>query len=150
MGTTIYGVVPAPTTKEVVTGKSNTFYGLNYPSTILPGKGYFHKTTGIQLLKNNLQQLIRTEKGERVMLPEYGMSLQKFLFQPLDRDLVENIKEEVIVQVTRWLPFLTITKFRVFEENSVNIYGGHGLRLELDVVATDLNNTIFTVGASVI
>jgi len=148
--TTIYGKIPSIDITQEIKGKANTFYGLNYPTGYLLGRGYFHKQSGIELLKNNLQQLIRTEKGERIMLPGYGLSLKEYLFQPLDRDLVGSIREEIIVQVGRWMPFLQIDKLRVFEEAAVNIYGGHGLRIELDVRAINLNNTTFTVGASVI
>jgi len=150
MATNIYGVVPDVTVAEEIKGKGNTFYGLNYPSVYLSGKGYFHKTTGIQLIKNNLKQLISTKKGERVMLPGYGLALQKYLFQPLDKDLVESIREEIVVQVERWFPYVTISKLRVLEQGSINIYGGHGLRIQLDVKATNLNNTMFTVGTDIL
>ena len=150
MATNIYGALPDINVAQDIKGKANTFYGLNYPTIYLPGQGYFHKTTGVELLKNNLKQLISTEKGERIMLPGYGLALRKFLFSPLDPDLVESIREEIVVQIERWLPYLQISRLRVFEEGSINIYGGHGLRLELDVVATNLNNTTFAVGANIL
>jgi len=148
--TTVYGKTPAVNVAQQLKGHANVFYGLNYPTAYLPGKGYFHKTTGVELLKNNLKQLLRTEKGERVMLPGYGLGLRQFLFQPLDEDLVNTLREEVVVQINKWFPHLEITKLRVFEEAALNIYGGHGIRILLDVRATNLHNNIFTVETSII
>jgi hypothetical protein len=65
---------------------------------------YFSKAYGINLIKNNLRQLLRTERGERVMLPDFGVSLRKYIFEPMDEVTFILIKQEVLGAITKYFP----------------------------------------------
>ncbi|HHZ81803.1 MAG TPA: hypothetical protein EYN64_03655 [Flavobacteriales bacterium] len=93
--TTLYGVNPPKQISLELTSRSKENYGLAFPTGKKKGAGDFHKQTGITLLQNNLEQLLLTEKGERVMFPQFGLSLRKFLFEPLTQELFINIKYEI-------------------------------------------------------
>ena len=59
---------------------------------------------------------MRTTPGERVMIPDFGINLNKYLFEPLDNTLIENLKNEISVQFRRYIPNaellnLKVTKF---------------------------------------
>jgi phage baseplate assembly protein W len=151
MATTIYGTQPMnPEIGVGVEGKQNKIYGFGFPAGSLKGKGFFFAQADIALLKNNIHQLLLTEQGERIMFPSYGMSLKKYLFQPLDKLVVENISDEIKTQISNFIPQVKIGKLHIYESDNINYMGGHGIRIRLDLVATQLNNTIFTVGAEII
>ena len=78
---------------------SNDVFGVRYPlyDSANERKGIFSKTKGIELLKSQLIQFIKTERGERVMLPNFGLSLRRYLFEPITEDLIINLKKENIV-----------------------------------------------------
>ena len=151
MATSIYGTQPAsPQIAEGLVGKETKIYGLGFPVGSLKGNGFFFKQSDIALLKNNIHQLLLTQRGERVMVPAYGLNLQRYLFQPLDELLVTYITEEIQNQIAAFMPQVKISKLEISESDDINYLGGHGLRIKLVLVATELNNTIFTVGAEII
>ena len=144
--TTIYGVTP---TKRVIkdsgTNVRRKGYGLGYPLTKSLHHGFFNKEAGAELAYNNLQQLLRTEPGERVMLPKFGCSLNKYLFQPLDRQLFESIKETILTSVTRYAKNVEILKLGVFPLNEYGNEGLQAIQVQLIAKLKDIDNIIFEV-----
>lgn len=49
----------------------------------------------IELVKLDLLSHIFTKRGERVMMPNFGTIIPEVVFEPLTRELVEIIREEV-------------------------------------------------------
>ena len=151
MATNLYGTQPVdPQIGQGITAKENKIYGFGFPVGSQKGQGFFFRQSELALLKNNIHQLLLTDKGERIMVPSYGLSLKQYLFQPLDKITVENISNEIKDQMAAFIPQAKITKLEISEVNKINYMGGHGIFIKLHLVATDLNNTIFTVGAEII
>tara|TARA_Y100000310_G_C20698077_1_gene827150 strand:- start:563 stop:1027 length:465 start_codon:yes stop_codon:yes gene_type:complete len=145
----IHGTTPNRQRKLEVTARSKKTYGFAFPLGKSKGAGDYNRESGLTLLRNNLEQLIQTEKGERVMLPQYGMSLKRFLFQPLTEELFINIRHEILTSLSRFMPDVAVKKLRIVESDTINVEGGMGLVINLSVVATELNNTIFEVGVRI-
>jgi phage baseplate assembly protein W len=74
------------------------------------------------LVKQNLKMLILTDKGERIMLPNFGVGLRTFLFEPNIQTDYSVIASEIRSQVSRYMPFLDITDI-IFDEAENNING---------------------------
>jgi len=144
--TILYGVNPPKQINLGLTSRSKEIYGLAFPTGKKKGAGDYSKQAGITLLQNNLEQLLLTEKGERIMFPQYGLSLRKYLFEPLTQELFINIKHEIITSINAFFPGVSIQKIVVVESSEVNVEGGMGLDITLYLSAVELNNTIFTVG----
>lgn len=116
--TTVYGKSPLNPTKNTTTKKVEKLTGFAYPFEENPKRGYYSKSNGIELLRANLRQLIRTEKGERFMLPEYGCNLKRFLMEPLDETTFNEVKNTIKESIARYLGKVQITKLQVFETAS--------------------------------
>ena len=58
------GVKEVPTTQRV---------GLGWPIGKVFNQPYFNKSTSRDLVRSQVIQLMKTKKGERPMLPNYGM-----------------------------------------------------------------------------
>jgi phage baseplate assembly protein W len=121
--TTIYGALPPNKTINRVISNDPKNVGMKYPLELSPKKGYFSKHTGIELIKSNLRQLLRTGRGERFMLPNYGCDLKKFLMEPLDETTFTSIQDEIVYSVTNYTNGININKLQIFEseENQLNV-----------------------------
>lgn len=54
------------------------------------------KLRDIELVKMDLLNHIFTRKGERIMMPNFGTSIQDLLFEPMTSEVVDTAAEEVI------------------------------------------------------
>lgn len=75
---------------------------------------YFTKETGVDLIKNNLRQLLLCNKGERVMLPDYGLNLERYLFEPLDQTTFFLIKQDILKTLERYFSIVNVINLSVF------------------------------------
>jgi len=94
-------------------------------------KGIFNKTDSFELLKSELRQFIRTERGERVMLPNFGLSLKRFLFEPITDDLIEILQEEIMFGLNSYIPEAQILDLRIQEGDNISGLGLTGLKVSL-------------------
>lgn len=99
---------------------TNIFIGLDLPIRRGDGKdGYFASTTTtIEAVKNNIRNLLLTQKGERLMQPNLGMNLRKYLFEPLGEENDIVIRDDILDTINFWLPFVQV--------KDINIQSGFG------------------------
>lgn len=113
--TTVYGKVISKPSQSIVKSKVDKLTGFKYPIESEPLRGYFSKEAGRSLVENMLQTLLRTYKGERFYLPNYGCNLKNYLMEPLDQTTFEAIKRDIVESVQRYLKLVTINKIQVYE-----------------------------------
>ena len=66
-------------------------------------------------VKQNLKMLLYTSPGERVMAPEYGVGIKRFLFEKYpDYRIDERIRE----QVRRYLPQVSIISLNISRDDA--------------------------------
>ena len=97
---------------DIVSSDEDQFIGLTLPLVLDNGMQASTKTT-IEAVKQNLLNLCSTEAGERVMQPNLGVKLKRFLFEPFSQDLVLELKEVIMESINYWLPFITINNIEV-------------------------------------
>jgi len=70
----------------------------------------------------NLKNIILTEPNERLFYPEMGVGIRRFLFeQSTDLD-VESLRYEIISQVKRYAPYVSIINLQIeIYENSLSV-----------------------------
>ena len=88
--------------------------------------GFFNKTrTTIQQVKSNIQNLLLTQKGERLGNPEFGSNLMKVVFEPDNGDIEASVEEEIRASISNGLPFVNIVDIKVssdrYNVNRLNI-----------------------------
>ena len=74
--------------------------------------GDFHS-----LIKQNLKMLILTNPGERVMIPDFGVGIQSYLFQNFSESTFNEIDNNIKEQVEKYLPVVTVNRVR-FSDSS--------------------------------
>ena len=99
---------------------TNMYIGLRLP--VVPSETipfFSSTTTTLEQAKYNMQNLLLTLKGERVSQPEFGSNLKKILFEQYDDSLEDRIREEIGESVSKWLPYINISKVDISQDAAV-------------------------------
>jgi len=98
----------------------------HYASGSRAGGGVFVSsyTTEEQSI-SNFRNLLMTHKGERIMQPNFGISIRKYLFEQ-NTELVEDLLTvEIKEGVGYWLPYISIRKIdvnRLLDEHQLKVF----------------------------
>ena len=66
-------------------------------------------------VKQNFKNLLLTSPGERMMDPDFGVGLRRYLFEQRTHS-VGQIRQKIQSQVTKYMPFIKINKL-LFDNN---------------------------------
>ena len=141
----IYGKIPPRYIKQGPTAKRQEVFGLNFPLGSANDGSFFSKSSGVEMIKNSVKQLLRTEKGERVMLPNFGCNLKRYLFQPLDETTFNNIRREIETSFNNYIVGAKITKLSVLPTGESGPAGGNSLQVILSLKLDKSDLEIFDV-----
>lgn len=92
-------------------------YGAPYPIVKTP-QGLLAPVTGSDAIKADLLQLILTNPGERVMLPDFGTPLRALLFEQNTSALAETVRQTLIAAISEWEPRVVVTNITVQNEGT--------------------------------
>lgn len=85
-----------------------------------------------ELIKMSIQQILLTTRGERLMTPDFGSSLQSYLFEPNNQALRSLARIEVISTLNRNEPRIQVQDVQVYQDPAslevVNIYISYTIR----------------------
>lgn len=68
----------------------------------------------VDAIKNSIRNIFNTRKGDRILEPEFGVSLEKYLFEPLTDEIARNIGSEIERGISQFEPRVTILKINVY------------------------------------
>jgi len=81
--------------------------------------------TTIEQAKTNLRNLVLTNRGERVMHPEFGCDIWASLFENITPKLINDLRDRILKQVSIWLSYINILNVGIEKthgfENRINI-----------------------------
>jgi len=123
----VYGTTPVKPILNDPKSSKTKIKGLVWPFGSRLQKGFFPVESGTSLIKSGIKQLLQTERGERVMLPDYGTNLRRFLFQPIDQTTFEAIKEEILTSIGKYKKDVSVLGLRVEQDP-------HGRELDLSSI----------------
>lgn len=92
-----------------VIGSVGTTFKLNY--------------TTLDQASANARNLLLTDRGERVMLPEFGCDLRKSLFETLTPSLVTTLEARIRESFAYWLPYVAINQLTLTPDPTKNLLG---------------------------
>jgi len=82
---------------------TNFFKGMAFPfkqsNTSIPAA-----VTDAELVQQSLLQILNTNRGERVMRPNFGCNLQQYVFENNDDLLEQLMRTEISSSISRWEP----------------------------------------------
>ena len=102
--------------------QKNIVIGVSLPFN---AKGVFNKTYSTkEQIKSNLINLLLTDKGERIMNPEFGADLRKSLFENMNNDSTELLRIKIIDAISIFIPEVELGNIDIendFDYNTLNV-----------------------------
>ena len=145
-----FGRRPTKYEDQAPISKRQEVYGLTFPIGSERDKGgFFKKSSGRPMIRQAVTQLLKTERGERLMLPNFGCNLRKYLFQPITPELFEGIRNTIKVSFSNYIVGATLRKVSVFETGEYDATGGNGLRVVLSVSIDTNDLEVFDIEAKI-
>ena len=75
-------------------------------------------------IKQAVVNLLLTNKGERLMNPEYGSNIRSYLFEPLDYGTAAQITGNIRYTIDRWEPRISVLNLSAtpnFDDNGFDV-----------------------------
>ena len=103
----------------------------------------------VSLVKQNFKNLLLTVPGERMMIPNFGIGLKRFLFENDNPLVYDGVAERIREQVEKYLPYIAINDI-IFNSSAIDsslqdntLY----VRVEYRIIPLELNDAIDITGA---
>jgi len=92
--------------------------------------------TTLSQAKDNIKNLLLTQKGERLMQPEFGCDIWRVIFeQSVDGDIDFLIENAIIDAVNIWLPYLNINQIIIDNDDEQKDNNRIGLEINFSLVS---------------
>tara|TARA_A100001515_G_scaffold132449_1_gene120885 strand:+ start:1488 stop:1892 length:405 start_codon:yes stop_codon:yes gene_type:complete len=89
------------------------------------------------VVRQNLKNLILTDPGERIMVPNFGAGIRRLLFEPMNSVVRGKVTSRIISQVSEYMGFVQISDIIVLTSENDPDLGPNTVRL---VVKYNLGN----------
>lgn len=124
--------------------------GLSVPF-VNGSSGYFQQTFDTnEQIKNNLTNFLKTKRGERRMMPEFGTQLYTLLFEQRTDNLPEILKSMISEELRYWVPEVKILGIDIIDTENSEGDDNYKMRVsirfsvnstdEVDILVFDLEN----------
>lgn len=98
--------------------QKNIAIGVSLPFN---GPGVFNSTfTTKDQIKSNLVNLLLTSTGERIMNPNFGTYLKRFLFEGITDSNLESLKDNLLNSISIYIPDITVTSIIITPNTDYN------------------------------
>ena len=92
--------------------------GWAFPVGVNPHTGKTEMTEPKEDIRQSIRILLSTTRGERLLHPDYGCNLTQFMFEPLNYELVQRIKQEVYTSITKWERRIQNLEINLFQDTA--------------------------------
>lgn len=76
----------------------------------------------IEAVRSGIANIFSYHQGERILLPDFGNSLYKYLYEPINTYTTEAIGEDVVSMINKWEPRVKLHKVNVDSDPDNNEY----------------------------
>jgi phage baseplate assembly protein W len=76
----------------------------------------------VAAIQNSLQNLFNTLPGQRFLFPEYGLDLNRYIFEPITKSNAEDIGRIILNTITRYEPRVNVVQINVNSQPDLNQY----------------------------
>lgn len=110
--------------------------GWKFPVTSDEITGQMQECSGEENIRQSIYLIIMTRKGERVMRPEFGCDIHKFMFDTVDYTTLTMMKRAVEESLIRWESRITDIQVEIFDKTREK----HGVEIRVDYRVRTTNN----------
>jgi phage baseplate assembly protein W len=85
-----------------------TYRDIDFKFILNEGKRDFKTFNDIESVRNGLRNIFSWRQGERIIIPEFGNVLIRYIYEPMTALTVANIQRDLKEMVERWEPRVKI------------------------------------------
>ena len=95
-------------------------------------------------VQQNFKNLILTNPGERIMIPNFGAGIRQLLFEPISEELFSRISNRINRQVNQFLPFVDIEDIQFNTFNNRQELGPNEVQVRIvyNILPLDARDTL--------
>jgi phage baseplate assembly protein W len=98
--------------------QKNIAIGVSLPFN---GSGVFNSTFSTKdQIKSNLVNLLLTDIGERVMNPNFGTNLKRFLFEGITNENIDTLKNNILNSISIYISEITVSGITIEPDTDYN------------------------------
>jgi phage baseplate assembly protein W len=98
--------------------QKNIAIGVSLPFN---GSGVFKSTYSTKdQIKSNLVNLLLTDIGERVMNPNFGTNLKRFLFKGITNENIDTLKNNILNSISIYISEITVSGITIEPDTDYN------------------------------
>lgn len=90
----------------------------------------------VQAVRNALYNIFSTKKGQKILSPEFGTSLEQFLFESITPVMGQIIGENILSSLSRYEPRIEVLNITVVPNADENFY-----KIKLTFKFIDINKS---------
>tara|TARA_R100001163_G_scaffold61745_1_gene51971 strand:+ start:1426 stop:1794 length:369 start_codon:yes stop_codon:yes gene_type:complete len=118
--------------------------GVKLPIARDVGDGYEMIKSFKTMIKQNFKMLLLTHPGERVMEPEFGVGLKKYLFENFNESVFSKIERDILNQTSIYIPVIQIKEISFGASDPDN--NKLGIRIEYAIPNLNIRDLLeFTI-----
>ncbi len=95
---------------------------LKLDSEITENKRDVKVSLDYQAINNGIFNMFLFNQGERILLPEFGNSLYRYLYEPINEHTARKITNEIELMFQRWEPRVEIDRIDIEPRPDENTY----------------------------
>ena len=92
---------------------ADQWLGTGLPFPIRPDAGRITDVSGIEVVRQSIQTILDTEPVERIMLPDFGCGLRRYLMEPNTLATRTSMEVDITSALQRWEPRIRLTNVAV-------------------------------------
>jgi len=87
---------------------------------IQDAQGNLKKVVNVQSVYTSIDNILRTYKGERVMLPSFASNLKSILFESMNKPMMDFLSRDLKEMIEKWDDRVLVTHTRFLEDPDNN------------------------------
>ena len=115
----------------IKTSSADRILGVAFPMRNGVG-GYFAQNENLRSLRDCIIQLIMTTRGARVMRPDFGTDLRASVFEPLDTEMIDILREQILQTISKYEPRVIVKRVSLTPDHEQQT-----LKVELYITSKD-------------
>jgi phage baseplate assembly protein W len=121
-----------------IRAREKVYTDLDFAFRANPVTGDVSLKKDVEAVKQSVLNILKTRRGEKPFLPNFGSGIHSYLFEPIDSVTKAMIEEDVIFSLRNYEPrvrILSIVVDDLADQNAINI------RLDLEIISPVVTTT---------
>jgi len=103
--------------------------------------GFALTTSMVEVVRQNFKNLVLTNPGERIMLPDFGVGIRRFLFEMNNESSRGAIRSAIAAQIEKYMPFISLKGIN-FSVDELNAPESLGISIVYNIQPLDLTDVL--------